>query len=879
MRKFLFSMWLCLALNLSNQAQEVEKRIYNTSSIQSNLAPTIDGKIDDPIWDSIEWTGDFIQQRPDEGKAPSQETQFKLMYDSDHIYVAIRCFDTEPDKIEKRLSRRDGFQGDWVLIAFDSYHDLSTCFSFLVTAAGVKGDEFLTNDGNNSDENWNPIWYTKTNVDAEGWTAEMKIPLSQLRFSADTNQKWGLQVVRKLLREEQRSVWQRVPADAAGWISNYGELHGLKNIKPKRQIELQPYVVTQLETHEKEDGNPFKTGTNSNLTAGLDGKIGITNDLTLDFTINPDFGQVEADPAAIALDGFQIFFNEQRPFFVENKNIFNYAVSSSDSGGTFGNDNLFYSRRIGKSPSAYPSLSGNEYADIPTNTTILGAAKLSGKTKKGWSVGILESVTGKEYATIEGDGERRKELIEPLTNYFVGRIAKEFNNRNTTIGGILTSTHRKLEDHLDFLHKTALSGGVDFRHFWNDRAWYVEGDGVFSHVTGSTNAISNTQSSIRHLFQREDANHLEVDTSRTNLTGNGGSLKLGKNGNGNFIFQSGVAWRSPELELNDVGFQRVSDDLRHHHWMGYRWREPFSIFNQISLNYNHWLITNFDGNLNGVAFNINANTNLKNNWRLGTGSNLTPYDYSYSELRGGPRFRIMPNYNGWFWFGSDSRKKFQFGGDISMGKSIKNTQKTLYQYGYVTYMPTNALQLSIDQNYSNVFSELQYVTQISNDQNTKYLMARIDQQTLSISLRLNYTINPNLTLQYYGQPFISRGQYSNFKWITDASSINLDSKYQSLTSDQLILNEDENTYTIDWVEDGTDLQTIDNPDFSYVQFRSNLVLRWEYKPGSEFYLVWSQGTSGLANPRDGIFKSLDEEILGKKKENIFLLKATYRLIL
>ncbi len=879
MRKIIFSMWLCFALSQFIYGQNKEKKNYTTKYISSNHSLKIDGNINEKDWDSVEWTGDFVQHRPDNGASATQDTRFKILYDDSYIYVAIQCLDSEPELIESRLSRRDGFQGDWVMMCFDSYHDLSTSFTFIVTAAGVKGDEFLSNDGSNSDVNWNPIWYTKTTIDSEGWNAEMKIPFSQLRFTADENQQWGLQVMRKLLRKEERSLWQFVAADAPGWVSNFGKLNGLKNVSPKRQIELQPYTVAKLETHEKQEGNPYRTGIKKGVSAGLDGKIGITNDLTLDFTINPDFGQVEADPAAIALDGFQIFFNEQRPFFIENKNIFDYAVSSSASGGTFGNDNLFYSRRIGKNPSSYPSLAENEYAETPTNTTILGAAKLSGKTKNGWSVGILETLTSNEYAKISGANGERKELVEPLTNYFVSRIAKEFNSRNTSIGGIFTSTNRKLNGQLDFLHKNAFTGGLDFRHFWNDRTWYIEGDFVMSSVYGSKNAITNTQTSIRHLFQRQDATHINVDTSRTNLTGNGGSLRLGKNGGGDFIFQSGFAWRTPELELNDIGFQRVSDDLRHHHWMGYRWRQPFYIFNQLSLNYNHWVVTNFAGNLNAISVNLNCNMIFKNNWSGGTGTNLNPLEYSYSELRGGPRFRKMPNYNGWVWFESDSRKKFRFGGDLFGGTSIRNAEKSFGQNFFISYMPTNALSISINQNYNSNNTEMQYVTQVNHNGKMNYLVSELDQKTLSFSMRINYTINPNLTIQYYGQPFISRGRYSDFKWIGDAYSIDLTQKLNPISSESITLSEDEQSYFIDVLEDGTEIRNIQNPDFSFVQFRSNLVLRWEYKPGSEFYLVWSQGTSGLASPKDGLFKSLDNQILGNTKENIFLMKATYRLIL
>ncbi|NNC69416.1 MAG: carbohydrate binding family 9 domain-containing protein, partial [Flavobacteriaceae bacterium] len=411
---FLFS--TCLFAQEQQKKQEiVTKRIYTTKYIGQQEAPVIDGLLDDASWNIVEWDGDFVEWRPDENTPPHQQTKFKIVYDKKNIYVGVRLYDKQPDSIVKRLSRRDGFAGDWIEINFDSYHDLRSGFSFNVTAVGVKGDEFISNNGNNWDDSWNPIWYAKTNIDEQGWTAEMKIPLSQLRFGKAKEQIWGLQLNRRIFRKEERSLWQRVPQDSPGWISELGELHGLIDLEPQKQLEIQPFTVTKADNYPREDGNPFRDGRDSELNGGLDAKIGITNDLTLDLTVNPDFGQVEADPSAIALDGFEIFFREQRPFFVENNNIFDYRFSRSNAGDTFGSDNLFFSRRIGRSPQGFPETEDNEYVDQPLNTTILGAAKFSGKTKNGWSIGVLESVTAKEYAEIAevDDGEvveRREEV-------------------------------------------------------------------------------------------------------------------------------------------------------------------------------------------------------------------------------------------------------------------------------------------------------------------------------------------------------------------------------------------------------------------------------------------------------------------------------------
>ncbi len=878
MKNFLtFLLFFFFAFQISNaqeQNNKIPKRIYTTKFLGQEKAPVIDGILDDASWNIVEWDGDFIEWQPDENTPPHQQTKFKIVYDKKNLYIAVKLLDKEPDSIVRRLSRRDGFSGDWIEINFDSYHDLRSGFSFNVTAAGVKGDEFISNNGDNWDASWNPIWYTKTNIDSEGWTAEMKIPLSQLRFGKAKEQIWGLQLNRRIFRKEERSLWQRIPQDSPGWVSELGELHGLIDLEPQKQLEIQPFTVLQFDTFPKEDGNPFRDGSDFKLNGGLDAKIGITNNLTLDLTVNPDFGQVEADPSSISLDGFEIFFDEQRPFFVENNNIFDYRLSRSQAGNTFGFDNLFFSRRIGRSPQGFPSTESGEFVDQPANTTILGAAKFSGKTKKGWSIGILESVTSKKYAEIDNNGDRREELVEPFTNYFVGRLQKDFNNHNTFIGGIFTATNRNLSDNLSFLHKSAYSGGLDFKHQWKDRVWYVGGNVVVSHVEGSTEAIQNTQESLRHLFGRVDASHLEVDPNRTNLTGTGGNIQIGKAAKGHWRFESGFTWRSPELEINDLGFQRQSDDLRHYTWIGYQSLKPFSIFRRIGINYNHWSAWDFEGNHNLLQFNVNSWANFKNNWFGNIGLNYRPLRHSISALRGGPRLRSSQFVNYWNNIGTDNRKKVRFNLSHNGGKATDNAFNFLNIRLGITYQPLNALQISVNPSYNINNDKLQFVENVEVGNEIKYINAKIEQRTLSMSLRVNYTVNPNLTIQYWGQPFVSTGRYSDFKSVTNAQASNFENRFVQYNPNQITLDNNNEIYTV--VEDANTTFSFDKPDFSFVQFRSNLVVRWEYIPGSEVFLVWSQGVTDSGDPSENLFSNLDNQILGQEKDNTFLIKATYR---
>ncbi len=380
-------------------AQSADPRIYRTGRIAGS-APVIDGRLDDAAWKQVAWAGDFVQRTPYEGDPPSQETQFKVLYDDHALYLAYRAHDSDPGEIVERLARRDHFPGDWVEVNIDSYHDLRTAFSFTLSASGVKGDEFISNDGGNWDTNWDPIWDGRAAVDDGGWNGELRIPLSQLRYSGEKEQVWGIQVTRRIFRLEERSVWQLIPRDISGWVSRFGELHGLLDLPVRRRLELMPYAVAQTERYQEEPGNPFAGGKDSELSGGLDGKLGVTSDLTLDFTINPDFGQVEADPSQVNLTAFETFFQEKRPFFIEGSSILNFRLAPAITGGGFTQDLLFYSRRVGRSPHWYPDLGNEDYADSPQHSSILGAFKLSGKTAGGLSLGIMECVTAEESAEV-----------------------------------------------------------------------------------------------------------------------------------------------------------------------------------------------------------------------------------------------------------------------------------------------------------------------------------------------------------------------------------------------------------------------------------------------------------------------------------------------
>ncbi|WP_340112365.1 DUF5916 domain-containing protein [Maribellus mangrovi] len=853
-----------------------EKRTY-TASTSENLSINVNGKLDEPEWQNVaRWDNDFIQHEPVEGDPPTRQTEFAILYDANNIYVAIRAFD-DPDSISMRMSRRDQLEGDLVGIAFDSYFDKRTHFFFILSAAGVRSDNVASNDGNNEDYTWDPIWMAKTEITSNGWTAEMQIPLTQLRFKESEEQVWGMNVFRYIFREDELSTWQYMKRETAGFTSQFGILRGIKDIKPKNSLNVTPYAVARTERFEKEPDNPFlNSGKNNAFDAGLDAKIGLTNNMTMDLTVNPDFGQVEADPSEVNLSTYETFFEEKRPFFIEGKNILSYSLSFGD--GDLAANNLFYSRRIGRRPHYWPDYDDDEYLDQPDFTRIIGAAKISGKTSDGWSFGVLESVTARETAEIDGINGKRRQSVEPLTNYLVGRIQKDFNEGNTYLGGIVTAVNRSINDeYLEFLHKSAYTGGIDFVHKWNDKKWLLDAGLYFSRVAGTEEAILNTQTMYSRTYQRPDADYVHLDSTRTSLSGYGGKFTFGKVG-GRFQAAGIFNWKSPGLEINDVGFTPEVDEAMQILWMGYRWYEPVSIFRSANINFNEWTVYDFGGNLVNVGGNVNGHAQFKNFWSAFSSINWDGETLSHSMLRGGPSMKITGSTGFYAGLFSNPQKKFTYGIDgganFSKQKGYKSNKSFELEFGY---RPIEALKIEISPEFSINDNKLQYVTQEDYSNDTRYILSTIYRKTFATSIRLNYNITPDLTIQFWGQPFVATGDYHDYKYVTDSKASNIDDRYQLYTDQQITFDADAEMYRIDENMDGSTDYAFDKPDFNVREFLSNLVLRWEYRPGSIVYLVWSQNRSGFENighfDLGNDFKCLFEE----DPKNVFLVKFSYRI--
>lgn len=866
-----FLIGIC-ALSLTT-AQDT--RTYETVRIDASTLE-MDGLPSEDLWNSLDWHSNFTQYQPFENRRPSQKTEFAIAYDDNYVYVAFKAWDSAPDSINQRLTRRDEIDGDLVGIQFDSYYDQRTSFSFVVSAAGVKLDFLVSNDGEQEDNSWNPNWWVKTARDHRGWYAEMKIPFTQLRFKVEKESVWGIQVARLIFRYDEMNLWQPASRTRDGWVSQYGTLTGLKDLRVKRPFEVSPYLVLRSDHFQKNEQDPFlRKGYRNMMDAGVDGKIGLTNNFTLDFSINPDFGQVEADPSQVNLTTQEVFFREQRPLFIEGKNIFNFPLLFGD--GNIGSENLFYSRRIGRHPQYYPHVNNGEYMNHDKFTTILGAAKLTGKTQNGWSIGILESITAEEKAEIKNsEGDGHEVTVEPLTNYFVSRVQKDFNQGNTTLGGIFSSVNRSIDEpHLEFLHKSALSGGFDFNHKFKDRTYQFTLTNYFSRVSGTPEALERTQRSFVRNYQRPDQDHKLLDPDRTELTGFGGKALFSKI-SGNLNFMAALAWKSPGLAINDVGFMPSTDVIFEVLWIGYRINEPFSIFRRVGINFNQWHAWNFGWENLGPGGNINAHAQLKNQWFIGGNYSINGEQIYTTALRGGPALLIPQTRHQYFFVSTADQKKISARLSLSRSRSKEKTYQKRNSYeARINYQPTKSLRASLSANFLSSLSELQYVTQVKETPDTRYLFGTIDQKVLSFSLRLNYNITPDLTIQYWGQPFVAAGLYDDYKYISEPRADHYPDRFTSFHDHEIELNED--TYQVYEQSGQRSTYSFGNPDFNVKEFLSNLVVRWEYQPGSTVFVVWSQSRSDYLNQGMFDFNQDLNNLFQVPSDNVYLIKFTHRL--
>ncbi len=847
----------------SSKNVKVPLRVYTTIRLTTEK-PVIDGHLGDECWNTGTWEGDFTQWIPNEGAKASQPTEMKVLYDDDNIYVAIRSYDSEPSKIQRRAGRRDEFQGDVVGVGFDSYHDQRTGFEFHLTAYGQKIDDILTNPCN-PDFNWNAVWTGKVGMEDSAWTAEMEIPLSQLRYSNETEQVWGMHCWRWINRLQEESDWEVQSSTGPGVLYLFGELHGISGLKKSRRFEFMPYAVGKLQTTEKQPGNPFTdNGRSWAGTVGADAKIGLSSNFTLDLTVNPDFGQVEADPSVMNLTAFETFYEEKRPFFLEGSNIFDYDVD---------NMTLFYSRRIGHAPFYSPATDSGETMKMPENTSILNAMKLSGKTAGGFSVGILQSLTSSEKAVIATTADdRRKETVDPYTNYVAGRVQQDFKQGNTMIGAIFTSTNRFIQDdHLAFMNRAAYTGGLDLLHHWKDKKYYVDAKFIGSYVAGDEAAMLNLQRASARYFQRPDADYLKFDSTRTHLAGSAGSINIGRKSKGLWRYSTGISWFSPGLEVNDIGYLQMADFFHQTNSVSYFVNKPVSVFRTYSIGLfecNHW---DFGGRYLASNAELETRFEFLNKWAIELHPGYQTRHLDTRLLRGGEAIMTPSVWRIYSSAHTDNAKMLFAGIEVAYNQSAVKYYRYFEISPEIVFRPFNTLKLAAGVNYATQYNQLQYISTVSHQLSNRYILGTIDQQTLGLEFRIDYIITPELSVQYYGSPFVSRGKYSEFKKVTNPVEEDYSSRFEifagPVKTERSIFFDDDHDAIADF--------SIPDPDFNFLQFRSNLVIRWEYRPGSTCYLVWSMDKTGGAEPLNAALGESMKQFGNVYPDNIFLVKFNY----
>jgi len=819
---------------------------HQLRALRVDTSPELDGRLTEAAWARADSATGFRQTRPSPGTPASRRTVARVLYDDDHIYVGARMYD-DPDSIAAQVLGRDGFgYTDRFIVSLGSYNDDRNAFRFRVSPAGSRVDGVLSND-TDDDTSWDGVWTAETHVDSLGWTVEIRIPLSQLRYATipeGQTATWGLNFKRDIARRSESASWAPLDPNVDRTVSLYGSLRGLRGLAATRNLEISPYTVGRIER--PATSTALQDPTEWSARIGGDVRYGLTPNVSLRATINPDFGQVEADPSRINLSAFETFFPEKRPFFVEGADIFDVQEAPR----------LFYSRRIGRRPQgAVPDSA--DVSTMPDRTSILGAAKLTGRTAGNWEIGILDAVTTQETATIlDETGDRATPVVEPATHYGVARVRKNLRGGRSTVGGIVTATNRPgLEPRLaNDMHRTAYTGGLDGRHRFADETYELSGSLLASQVRGTPTALLQTQTSSAHYFQRPDAGHVSIDSSRTRLSGWSGGTEIEKI-SGRWRWRTSLRTESPGFEINDLGFFRRADEVSVSGGINYFNAEEGDTFRQIRgelFQHNEWTFggeptSRFLFYFFGVTFRNNHSVNLDGQIRTST---LSP-----TALRGGPALRENGSANVGVNYSSDRRDALQVGLSANY-RSAFGTDG--YSYGIrpeLRWRPTSRATVSLEPRLSVSRDPSQYVESVTEAGQTEYVFGEIRRRTLAVTTRAAYTFSPEITLQLYAQPFIGTGDYSAFATVDRPTADAFETRFDALGS-RASYDDATDTYRVDADRDGQTDYSFDDPDFTFQQLRSTVVFRWHYRRGSNLYFVWNRGRTlsrGVADfdPADG----------------------------
>jgi hypothetical protein len=850
----------------------------------------LDGRFDEGAWAGAQVATDFVQRGPDVGQVSSERTEVRVLYDDGAIYVAARMFDSQPERIQAPLARRDAAvqNSEWFNVVLDSYHDRRSGFRFGVNPAGLRRDVYHFND-EGEDASWDAVWEVATTVDSLGWTAEYRIPLSQLRFNPPADggeQTWGVQFFRYVSRRDEWSHWAPWLPTYAGVVSRFGELRGLRGLGAPRRLELMPYSSARLDRQPDRPGDPFYSTNEGTASVGVDVKMGVTSGLTLTGTVNPDFGQVEVDPAVVNLSAFETFFPERRPFFVEGSDVFRFGSLQNFNG--YGSPEFFYTRRIGRAPQRRVFADDQApFVDEPENSTILAAAKVTGRLPGGWTVGLMDAVTQREQARfVDTEGDRHDTPVEPMTNYFTGRVRRDLNGGQTVVGGMLTGVHRQLDDAelSPLLRGDSYVGGVDFEHSWARRLWTLSGYVAGSRVTGSEDAIARTQAGSARYYQRPDADYLDFDAERTSLSGTAAGLAIQRAGDWDMSVQ--LRQVTPGFEMNDIGFAPRSDVRSLATFLGRRVQTPGRVFRQFSQAAYTTQAWNMGGDNIYADLGVGLWGMFHNLWNGGLNFSVQPAAKDDRLTWGGPLAASPASYGVSGNINTDPRKPVTFsanaytGGDANGGWS-RNAGL------YAQYRPRPSLLVSMGPSVSMERNPDQYLFTAEDAAATetygaRYVFGQLRQTVFSLDTRVDWTFSPTLSLQLFAQPFVAAGDYRDFREFTTPG----ESEYAVYGEDRGTVCEVEGGYAIHPTQsvacpasaeaaEGQGMLVTGNPDFNFRSLRGNAVLRWEYRPGSALFFVWQQERSGFETLGDFRAGRDIGRLFREPARNVFLIKATY----
>ncbi len=876
----------------------------------------VDGRLDEAAWRAAAPITTFVQGEPTEGIAPTEPTEVRVLFDNDALYVGARMFESDPTTIHAQLVRRDqdmgGFGGrsgssDYFEVMLDPNLDGLTGYLFRINAAGAEGDAYLYNDVED-DSDWDAVWSSGVHQDSLGWSAELRIPFSQIRYESGRSvQTWGVNFVRRRLESNEIDYFSLESRTVRGKVSQFGVLEGVQIAAASRRVEITPFVVSQLHTAPAEDGDPLFTGSDFEPRGGVDASIGIGSAFSLDATFNPDFGQVEVDPEVINLTAFETFFPEKRPFFVQDARVFDFAGSRGGRGGR-GGKSLFFSRRIGRAPSG-DAPSAADFSTHPAQTTILGAAKLTGRTGGGLSVGALAAVTQGEKGDVYfiANDSTGRFLAEPQTEYGVLRLQQDFRGGGSKVGLMLTGLKRELPDdgNFDVLTSNAYSFGIDYEHAWGGargRDFRVWGFFSGSLVRGSEEALLRIQRSSTHYFQRPDADYLEVDSTATSMFGTDWRIQLERQSARHWTWAVWLGQQSPGFEINDLGFITSGERLDGGARITYRQIQPGRLFRtyNVSLftfhNWRHSLLDDFFSASNWArshetgSFWLRGDFTFLNNWSADLSFSWRPQSQSDTQTRGGPLMTDPAETSLSFGVSTDRRKAISVRPNVRYEQRYRGGGDVFSTSLDLSLRPASNWEIEIGPSYSRQRDGAQYVTQLEDAAyeptfGRRYLFGDLQRQTLSMETRLNVAFSPDLSLQLYAQPLISSGDYLTYRQLLRPESYDFDDFTEGVASviDGAVSCEGGTTCLVDddryfdFDGDGeADFDTSER-DFNIRSIRGNAVLRWEYRPGSLIYLVWQHsrrerldvGDFDLGRDLGGLFDA--------PAENVFILKVSYYL--